>query len=105
MPVDEGTSGTPALTDPILELPSLAAQYVEPLTPTGTAESHSTGFFVRDADGRPYLVTNRHVVTGRDQNTGKELSDRMGTPSALRVSVLMAGGDSRGALAEQPVGG
>ena len=74
MQIDEGTSGWPTLSDPILELPSLAAQYVEPLSPAGTTMSHATGFFVRDAGGRPYLVTNRHVVTGRDQETGKELS-------------------------------
>ena len=61
------------------------------LSPAGTATSHATGFFVRHTAGFPYLVTNRHVVTGRDQQTGKELSDTKGTPSALRVSVLVAG--------------
>lgn len=93
--VDEGMSGSPALTDPVLELPSLAAQYIEVLTPTGSTLSHATGFFVRDADGLAYLATNRHVVTGRDQFTGKELSDIGGTPSALRVSVLMEGREAQ----------
>ncbi len=33
-----------------------------------------TGFFVRSSKG-PVFITNRHLVTGRDQNTGKPLDD------------------------------
>lgn len=34
-----------------------------------------TGFFVRSSEG-PVFITNRHLVTGKDQNTGKPLEDK-----------------------------
>jgi len=49
----------------VLEVPALASQHVEALTPMGTLIGQATGFFVRDRSMRPLLVTNRHVVTGR----------------------------------------
>jgi hypothetical protein len=45
---------------------------------TGTA-------FVCPSPVGPVLLTNRHNVTGRDQNTGKPLSATMGTPNKVVV--------------------
>jgi hypothetical protein len=49
----------------------------QPLS-TGTA-------FVANASAGPVLVTNRHNVTGRDQNTGQPLSSTGGVPSEIVV--------------------
>lgn len=46
---------------------------------------HATGFVVQGRRG-PLLVTNRHVVTGRDQNTGQPLHKASGfVPDKLIV--------------------
>lgn len=44
----------------------------------------ATGFVVHTAHG-PALVTNRHVVTGRDQATGEPLSKTAGIPDNLAI--------------------
>lgn len=46
--------------------------------------AQATGFLFRDQN-KVFLVTNRHNLTGRDQNTGKCLHDQLGVPD--RVSV------------------
>lgn len=43
-----------------------------------------TGFVVNTAQG-PALVTNRHIVTGRDQKTGAPLSKTAGVPDNLVI--------------------
>jgi len=43
-----------------------------------------TSFAVNTADG-PYLVTNRHNVTGRNPQTGEPLSKTCGIPNRLEV--------------------
>ncbi|MEL6487720.1 MAG: trypsin-like peptidase domain-containing protein [Pseudomonadota bacterium] len=46
-----------------------------------------TGFFY-EAGGKPFLITNRHNLTGRDNNTGKMLDDKTGgLPNRLSFSV------------------
>ena len=45
--------------------------------------AHGTGFFYRFGD-QYYLVSNRHNVTGRDQNTGVPLHTRGITPNLLK---------------------
>ncbi|MFE3505944.1 trypsin-like peptidase domain-containing protein [Kitasatospora sp. NPDC059160] len=80
--LDDGlSSGFPR----VLELPSLASLYIQPLTPMGTVENGraATGFIVRNTRGMPYLVTNRHVVTGRNSLDGDKSSGA--AISALRV--------------------
>ncbi len=44
----------------------------------------ATGFLVQSARG-PTLLTNRHVVTGRDQDTGALLSKTAGVPNELVI--------------------
>jgi len=44
--------------------------------------------FFYEAHGRPFLVTNRHNLTGRDQNTGKPLDTKNGgIPNTLKFSM------------------
>jgi len=73
----------------VLEVPALASQHVEALTPTGTLIGQATGFFVRDRSMRLLLVTNRHVVTGRSWPDNRA-PDARKVPSVLRMSVPMA---------------
>ena len=58
----------------------------------GQVVSRATGFVVRDEKARPYLVTNRHVVTGRNSLDGNQpILHRDGreviAPSALRIAM------------------
>lgn len=46
--------------------------------------SMGTGFVVETSSG-PHLITNRHNVTGRDQNTNKPLSEQGGTPDNIVI--------------------
>lgn len=64
--------------------PSLQAVFIE-LAFDGTTLATGTGFFIRGASGADYLVTNRHNVTGRDQVTGKCLSEKGGIPNEIVV--------------------
>ncbi|WP_331752757.1 serine protease (plasmid) [Streptomyces sp. NBC_00637] len=75
----------------VLEVPALASLYVQPLTPMGTVERGraATAFVVRNRAGEPFLITNRHVVTGRNSKNGDQPSGA--NISALRVLVQMAG--------------
>lgn len=43
-----------------------------------------TGFVVLSNSG-PLLITNRHNVTGRDQNTGTSISDTGGLPNEIAI--------------------
>jgi hypothetical protein len=56
------------------------------LTPRfhGQALSTATGFIVRSRRG-PLLITNRHVVTGRHQETNEPLSPTGGLPNELGI--------------------
>jgi hypothetical protein len=74
----------------VFEVPELASQYVEAISATGSVLGSATGFFVRDAERRPWLVTNRHVVTGRHWETDSVDGYGGVAPSAIRVSVPMA---------------
>lgn len=49
-----------------------------------TPLSHATGFIWRDHE-RNYLITNWHVVTGRNSQTGKPLEDHGGRPNQVRA--------------------
>lgn len=48
--------------------------------------STGTGFVAFTKSGKPVLLTNRHNVTGRDQNTGKCLSMTAGIPDEIRIN-------------------
>jgi hypothetical protein len=62
-----------------------ASQFLEVLSPTGRRYGTATGFFMRNSSGTVFLVTNRHVVTGRHWETNK--LDGHVAPSALRFTV------------------
>lgn len=46
----------------------------------------ATGFIAQLTGMQPFLITNRHVVTGRHEDTGKCLSDTLAIPDALVVT-------------------
>ncbi len=50
----------------------------------GQPLSTGTGFIVNSARG-PVLITNRHNVTGRDQNTDQPLSPTAGVPDEIAI--------------------
>lgn len=50
----------------------------------GQALATGTAFVVQTAKG-PYLITNRHNVTGRNQDTGQPLSKTGGIPNQLVI--------------------
>jgi hypothetical protein len=48
---------------------------------------NATGFVVKSPNGFPFLVTNRHVVTGRDNDTDECLDKRtLAVPNRLRIT-------------------
>ena len=64
--------------------PSYASLLIESLVnelPLGTA----TGFVVV-RNGFPYLITNRHVVRGRNQDTDQSLHGSGGIPDSIRIT-------------------
>ncbi len=69
----------------------LASLYVQVIDRLGVVQGNATGFVLRNADGTPYLITNRHVATG--QNSLDELRVTPDTPpiSVLRVAMHAAG--------------
>lgn len=69
-----------------LERESVAATYVEMLK-IDTVLARGTGFFV-EARGWKWLITCRHNITGRHQDTGQPLSKTSAlTPDRLRVYI------------------
>lgn len=57
---------------------SLTTVPVEALTANGVSCGRATGFFYRNSDGKLRLITNWHVVTGRDPANPK--SSKFGAP-------------------------
>jgi len=90
---DDGLSDVPGRKR-IAELPMLASLYLQVLGPMGTrgtSKPSATGFVLRDADSAPYLITNRHVVTGQNSLYGLKVPGNSPAISALRVAVHKAG--------------
>jgi hypothetical protein len=90
---DDGLSDIPGRKR-IAELPMLASLYLQVLGPRGTggtSKPSATGFVLRDADRTPYLITNRHVVTGQNSLNGLKVPDNSPVISALRVAMHKAG--------------
>lgn len=52
----------------------------------GQTLSTATAFVVNTPTRGPHLITNRHVVTGRHQETNQPLSQTCGVPSDLQVA-------------------
>jgi hypothetical protein len=62
---------------------SLSSLLLQPLA-NGRELATATGFVVRYAD-RLWLITNHHVVTGRDTETRKVLSQHAALPDAIQI--------------------
>lgn len=88
--LDDGLSDAPGKKR-VAELPMLASLYLQVISPMDTTGPGATGFVLRDADLTPYLVTNRHVVTGQNSLNGLKVPAHTLPVSALRVAVHKAG--------------
>ncbi len=69
----------------ILEVPAFASVHLRIVSATGRTLATATGFVVLDGDLMPHLITNRHVVTGQNWETG-EIAGEGVAPSALVAS-------------------
>jgi hypothetical protein len=90
---DDGLTDVPERKR-IAELPMLASLYMEvigPMGTRGTSKPSATGFVLRDGNLAPYLITNRHVVTGQNSLNGLKVPDNPPAISALRVAIHKAG--------------
>ncbi len=67
----------------LIRRPSVQSLYIE-MGINGNKLSSGTAFVVETAKG-PHLITNRHNVTGRDQNTGEPLSRTAGIPNQIKI--------------------
>lgn len=69
-----------------LSLPSVQSLFIEMLN-DGILCASGTGFIMNSAASRPYLITNRHNVTGRNNLTG-EMLPPYSPPNSVRVYFL-----------------
>lgn len=67
----------------------MASLFISPMV-NGNKLGSATGFVVNHSDKR-YLITNWHVVTGRNPQTGAILSRTGGVPEQLRIMHNVAG--------------
>lgn len=70
--------------------PSFQSLLVE-IQVNGMLLSTATGVVVSTSSAKPFLITNRHVVTGRHQETDQLLSSTGAVPDLLRVSHNVVG--------------
>lgn len=70
-------------TQTYIRKPSVQSLFIE-MNFNGIKLSFGTAFVVDTAKG-PHLITNRHNVTGRDQNTGQPLSSTAGIPNQMTI--------------------
>lgn len=83
---------------------SLTSLFVEPLA-HGQPLSSATAFVVV-YDSKAWLITNYHVVTGRNTETGEPLSRTGATPEYLRIwhhASLSATGQGAWCLVDEPL--
>lgn len=69
-----------------IALPSKVALFIQ-MRFNGQVLSSGSGFIHKCASGKFYLVTNRHNVTGRRQNTNECLSKNLAVPNEISVFV------------------
>jgi hypothetical protein len=75
----------------VLEVPAFASVHLQVVSPAGEKLATATGFVVQDRHHVPHLITNRHVVTGQNWETGA--IEGIGVaPSALVASFPRQGG-------------
>lgn len=68
----------------IIQIQSIQSLYLETQF-NGQKLSSATGFVTKTARGLPILITNRHVVTGRHQDTNKVLSKKGAIPNEIVI--------------------
>ena len=64
--------------------PSIQSLFIQ-MRFNGTPLSTGTAFVVNSKQGNPLLITNRHNVTGRHQDTNQPLSDKGGIPNEIVI--------------------
>ncbi len=67
--------------------PSIQSLFIEMLN-DGSLAATGTGFIMKSASETPYLITNRHNVTGRNSLTG-DLLPPYSPPNAIRIHYLI----------------
>ncbi len=70
----------------MIDTPSVQSLLLKP-SANSNALSTATGFVVK-YDGRSYLVTNWHVVSGRNPKTGQPLHHSAAVPDSLLISYV-----------------
>jgi hypothetical protein len=50
----------------VLEVPAFASVHLRVVSATGKKLATATGFVAQDRQHVPYLITNQHIVTGRN---------------------------------------
>src|SRR5690606_16900497 len=68
-------------------LPSIQSLFIEMLN-DGALCATGTGFIMNSPAGTPYLITNRHNVTGRNNLTGDMLPP-YSPPNAIKIYFLI----------------
>lgn len=78
----------PAMTAPRVTEPSRAVVHVTAKVGENVLGQAASAFFV-EYEGQPWLITNWHVVAGRNTTTGEPLSATAATPDHLLVQLSL----------------
>jgi hypothetical protein len=82
--------------------PSIQSLFIE-MQFDGQSLSTGTAFVVNTPTKGPHLVTNRHNVTGRNQETGKPLSKTGGVPNNLVIFHNKLGNIGHWVMRQEPL--
>lgn len=85
------------MSDPLhllnVEIPSLKSLFIEMFYGDQFLSSGTATLVANDKGSHCSLITNRHNVTGRHQETGKCLSETLGVPDSIVIHFHKSGGD------------
>ena len=68
-----------------IELPSMKSLFIEMYFDDRLLSSGTAVLVAEDKESHCTLITNRHNVTGKDQNTGKHLSKTLAEPNYIMI--------------------
>ena len=86
-----------------ISLPSVMSLYIEMFF-DDLCLGNGTGFLCKGKSGNPYLITNRHIVTGRDQETDKCLDKKtLAIPNLLRITHNKTGSLGQTIVTQEPL--
>jgi hypothetical protein len=74
------------MTDAEPMWPTMASLYIEAIAPGGASLGGATGFVVERSDGALFLLTARHVFSGRHDVTKKILHSSGATPQKIKIN-------------------